>query len=66
MSEAWNRIDRTGWVMKEHGVPDSLLTVIEPAPKRDGDNKTMYWRCRCACGRECIVRGCLVRSGMSR
>ena len=66
MSEAWNRIDMTGWVMKEHGVPDSLLTVIEPAPKRDGDNKTMYWRCRCECGRECIVRGYLVRSGMSR
>lgn len=42
MSKAWNRIDMTGWVMKEHGIPDSLLTVIEPAPKRDGDKKTMY------------------------
>ena len=23
-----NKIDMTGWVMKEHGVPDSLLTVL--------------------------------------
>lgn len=23
------KIDMTGWVMKEHGVPESRLTVIE-------------------------------------
>ena len=23
------KIDMTGWIMKEHGVPDSLLTVIK-------------------------------------
>lgn len=26
------RIDMTGWVMKEHGVPDSRLTVIRKVP----------------------------------
>lgn len=26
-----SKIDMTGWVMKEHNVKDSLLTVIEEA-----------------------------------
>lgn len=52
-----NFIDMTGWVMKEHGVPDSRLTVIErvddyvsPAGKHD-----TRWRCICECGNEVIV-----------
>ena len=28
-------IDMTGWVMKEHGIPDSRLTVIRRAANRD-------------------------------
>ena len=24
-----SKIDMTGWVMKEHGVPESLLTVLK-------------------------------------
>jgi hypothetical protein len=40
-------IDMTGWVMKEHGVPDSLLTVIEKAYSK---NNSLYWKCQCECG----------------
>ena len=25
-------IDKTGWIMKEHGVPESRLTVLYRAP----------------------------------
>lgn len=46
--------DYTGWVMKEHGVPDSRLTVLYRAPN-DKRNKVM-WHCRCECGNEFDVR----------
>lgn len=29
-------IDMTGWVMREHGFPNSRLTVIDRAPNRCG------------------------------
>ena len=34
-------IDMTGWIMKEHGVPDSKLTVIKQGPDKytKGGNK---------------------------
>lgn len=40
-------IDMTGWVMSEHGVPDSRLTVIE----RVGSNShnESLWLCECSC-----------------
>lgn len=51
-----NKIDMTGWVMKEHGAPDSIITVIS----RDNDYKKLnnlspkntntYWKYRCQCG----------------
>ena len=41
-------IDMTGWVMKEHGVPKSLLTVIERVGSTN-DNRAL-WRCQCECG----------------
>jgi len=36
-------IDMTGWVMKEHGVPESRWTVIERA-ENDKYNKAQ-WLC---------------------
>lgn len=42
-----NFIDMTGWVMKEHGVPDSRLTVIDRAGTSD-DGKAL-WLCECSC-----------------
>ena len=47
-----NFIDMTGWVMKEHGVPDSRLSVIERIceghPKYI--HKKSIWKCKCECG----------------
>lgn len=50
-------IDITGWVMKEHGVPNSRITIIERAPdiiKKDGRHETA-WLCQCDCGSEPFV-----------
>lgn len=47
----YNFIDMTGWVMSEHGVPDSKLTVIERAETHftpSGQRQTM-WICECSC-----------------
>ena len=56
-------IDMTGWVMKEHGVPDSRLTVVERAENKNG--KT-YWKCKCECGNETIVEGVKIRNGHTK
>ena len=57
-------IDMTGWVMSEHGVSDSRLTVVERA--EDGilpsGKHITRWKCKCECGNETIVsRDQLVR-----
>ena len=44
-------IDMTGWVMSEHGVPESRLTVINKDHTEKVGNRTrVYWNCRCSCG----------------
>lgn len=44
-------IDMTGWVMKEHGVPESKLTVIERCGSYISPNGTIepLWLCECGC-----------------
>lgn len=68
MSKAWNRIDMTGWVMKEHGVETSRLTVIKQVESRkDSSGATRgFWLCRCECGNEIITDGRHVRNGSVR
>ena len=56
-------IDMTGWVMKEHGVPDSRLTVIRRAANRD---KHVFWLCKCECGNELEIRGDQIRGGIAK
>lgn len=46
--------DMTGWVMAEHGVPDSKWTVVKLDhifKKKQGEhlNTFMYWECECSC-----------------
>ena len=46
----------TGWVMSEHGVPRSRLTVIEQTDdyiKPSGKHEAM-WLCQCSCGSQPI------------
>lgn len=61
------RIDMTGWVMKEHGVPDSRLTVIREVPNYATEHHLSasrpYWECRCECGQTIIARGTGIRYG---
>ena len=45
-------IDMTGWVMSEHGVPDSRLTVIKRVGSRFG---YALWECECNCDKHSIV-----------
>lgn len=59
-----NSIDMTGWVMKEHGVPRSRLTVIDNNME-DIEYELGYikWNCRCECGNKCVAAGIYIRSG---
>ena len=63
-------IDMTGWVMAEHGVPDSRLTVIGRA--EDGVNSNGYpsvrWLCECNCEAHTrIITGAYqIRSGHTK
>jgi hypothetical protein len=45
------REDMTGWVMSEHGVPDSRLTVLEQTEDYIEPNGThrARWICECSC-----------------
>lgn len=59
-----NFIDMTGWIMKEHGIPKSKLTVIERVDN-DPLNGSARWKCECSCGsnKEIIKRGTDIRKG---
>lgn len=61
------RIDMTGWIMKEHGVPNSKLTVIEQAEDYISPNGTKYiqWFCECSCENhnKIIATGSNIRQG---
>ena len=58
----------TGWIMSEHGVPNSRLTVleeVEPHITKSG-HKQIQWKCKCNCGKEIIVKGNNLRSGNTK
>ena len=51
-------IDMTGWIMSEHGVPDSKLTVVGRAEdyiRKDNGGKLVRWWSRCNCGNQELV-----------
>lgn len=56
-----NFIDMAGWVMKEHGVPDSRLTVINQGPRNKQGRIT--WNCICECGKPTNVVAFAIRNG---
>ena len=60
-------IDMAGWIMSEHGVPDSRLTVlrrVEDHITSGGKHKTA-WLCSCSCDehKQIVVTGHGLRSG---
>ena len=58
-------IDMTGWVMKEHGVIDSYLTVLEKTNKRSSKGE-IIWKCQCECGKVIELNGSEIRRGKTR
>lgn len=62
------KIDMTNWIMKEHGVQDSLLTVlyeVEPHITTSGNRQVQYL-CQCECGEKIIVKGQAIRNGNTK
>lgn len=63
------KIDMTGWIMKEHGVPESRWTVIEEDIEYSlihaTDGYRPYWKCQCECGNIKSVLGKALRNGRS-
>ncbi len=62
------KIDMTGWKMWEHGVPESLIEVIDEnltyKQEHNLEYKTdSYWNCRCKCGKEKVIPGYELRKG---
>ena len=62
--------DMTGWVMKEHGVPDSKLTVIEQADdyiRPDGRHEAQ-WLCKCSCNNQntIVTLGTSIKNGSTK
>lgn len=47
-------IDMTGWIMAEHGQPESKLTVLRRAEDHitKGGNRQIQWLCECSCYNE--------------
>lgn len=59
------KIDMTGWIMKEHGVPQSLLTVIRENTeykKLHNIKEDTYWDCICECGGTTTAAGSKLRA----
>ena len=52
----------TGWIMKEHNVPESLVTVLKLADQKSPDGHLM-WECQCECGNLFIENGRKLREG---
>ena len=62
------KIDMTGWKMWEHGVPESLIEVIDEnltyKQEHNLEYKTdSYWNCKCKCGKEKVIQGYELRKG---
>ena len=61
-----NFIDMTGWIMSEHGVPDSRIQVLY----KIGNDKRgeIKWACKCLCGNGRIwsVLGSNIRNGHTK
>lgn len=62
------KIDMTGWIMSEHGVPDSKLTVIKKTEPHvtSGGNKQVQYLCQCSCGKILPVKGSNLRNGNTK
>lgn len=61
-------IDMTGWVMSEHGINDSRITVLKRvedyiSPK---GYRVTQWECKCECGNIFVTSGNNLRDGTTK
>ena len=61
-------VDMAGWIMKEHGIPDSKITVLRRvddyvSPK---GYRVAQWECKCECGNIFVSPGGNIRSGSAK
>lgn len=58
-------IDMTGWIMSEHGVSDSRLTVLCRVDDHVDSRGVHYprWKCQCECGNIVIATANAIRRG---
>lgn len=61
-------IDMSGWVMKEHGIPDSKITVLKRADDYISPSgyRVTRWECRCECGNIFISSSQNLRNGITK
>ena len=57
-------IDMTGWIMREHGVIDSKLTVLYVY--LNNTSRFKHWICQCECGNIVSIRGTSLRDGTTK
>ncbi len=62
----YNFIDMTGWIMSEHGVPDSRIQVLYQSGK--GESGEIRWMCKCLCGSDRMwdAYGSNIRNGHTK
>lgn len=62
--------DMTGWVMSEHGVPDSRLTVVKQVEDYidPNGNHVAQWLCKCSCDlhKRIVVTGRSIKNGNTK
>lgn len=61
-------LDMTGWIMKDHGVNGSRVTVIQRVEDYIGSTgfRESQWECLCECGTIFTARGHALRDGETR
>ena len=64
------REDMTGWIMSEHGIPDSRLTVIKRVEDhiQPGGRRVPQYLCKCNCGssKEVISTSHRIKNGTTK
>ena len=59
--------DMSGWIMSEHGVPNSFIQVLhQDLPRISKNHKSARWRCKCLrCGKEFTTDQSAIRKGLT-
>ena len=56
-------IDMAGWILKDHGVVNSEIIILEKSKEKTKEKGKAYWNCKCSCGNIFTAEGYNLRSG---